>query len=146
MIILHNSKCRYCRDFVDTYGGGAFIFDWYEGGHELWLSLGFTNRVSQFVSVPVYVPSYLYDGPTGVETIPEIPQLPLSGVPNGMATIQAELDRINADLAASEALGLYVEPITLDNLDDDLAAGVRALYPDARIDDLPRGLRRGRAA
>lgn len=142
MIILNNSKCGYCRQFEKDSGGDAFVFDWYEEGQQVWLDLGFHGRVGGFPIIPIYVPAHRVQ-PEGQEMyeVPENDQFPIVAAPDGMTSAQAQLDDINARLAASAALGLPAAPTSFDSLDDRLRDRLRARFVRRR--GRPRrGLRR----
>tara|TARA_R110000796_G_C14331771_1_gene409208 strand:+ start:201 stop:602 length:402 start_codon:yes stop_codon:yes gene_type:complete len=112
MIILHNHLSKESRDFVAANGAGNVVISWYEGGRELFESIGGHKKISSFPSVVLHQPAYrsvvlnednlvisTHDHPASHNIIRE---------PKNMTDVDAEISKVNALLTISSAHGFNV--------------------------------------
>ena len=108
MIILHNVYDKASRDFVALYGEGNDVYDWYNGGYELWNNGTNTLGISTFPAVIIELPAYdTIPGWNGrVETIPAGTQMVISE-PVSLDDVNAEITKFNTTYDKNVSLVTY---------------------------------------
>ena len=102
MIILHNVNDKASRDFVALYGEGNDVYDWYNGGYELWNNGTNTLGISTFPSVIIELPAYdtIPTGAPGFELAGGV-EVEVETIPAGTQMVihkPVSLDDVNAEI------------------------------------------------